>query len=55
MEKVLAVCAVYWITLSLITNTHGIWNTIICKVIPFFTGLATLLCAMDMIGWVNIF
>lgn len=55
MGIILMVCGVYWITTAFITNTRNLLSTTIFKVIPFFTGLATVLCAMDSFGWVNIF
>ena len=55
MEKVLFVCGVHEIIMSLIINTNGAKVAFLFKVIPFFVGMATLLCAMDLIGWVNIF
>ena len=55
MEKVLFVCGVYEIVVSLLNNAHGILNRVLLKIIQFFVGMATLLCAMDLIGWVNIF
>ena len=55
MEIILMVCGAFWITSALITNTKNIKSAIFFKVIPFFTGLATIVCAMDLFGWVNIF
>lgn len=55
MEIILMVCGVFWIIFSLITITRNIQSAIVYKVIPFFTGLATIMCAMDLFGWVNIF
>ena len=55
MEKVLFICGVYEIAISLLNHTKGVASRILLKVIPFFIGIATLLCAMDLIGWVNIF
>lgn len=55
MEIILMVCGVWWIIFGLLNNTRNIKSAIIFKVIPFFTGLATVVCAMDLIGWVYIF
>ncbi len=55
MEIVLMVCGIFWIVFSLIQNTKNLISAIIFKVVPFFTGLATILCAMDLFGWTNIF
>jgi len=55
MEIILMVCGAFWIIFSLLNNTRNIKSAIFFKVIPFFTGLAAILCAMDLFGWVNIF
>ena len=55
MEIILMVCGAFWIISALMTNTKNIQSAIFFKVIPFFTGLATIVCAMDLFGWVNIF
>lgn len=55
MEIILMVCGAFWIISALMTNTKNIKSAIFFKVIPFFTGLATIVCAMDLFGWVNIF
>jgi hypothetical protein len=55
MEIILMVCGVFWIISALVLNTKGWKSAIFFKVIPFFTGLTTIVCAMDLFGWVNIF
>lgn len=55
MEIILMVCGAFWIISALMTNTKNTKSAIFFKVIPFFTGLATIVCAMDLFGWVNIF
>ena len=55
MEIILMVCGVFWIVFSLIQNTRNIKSALVFKVIPFFTGVATIVCAMDLLSWVNIF
>ena len=55
MGIILMVCGVWWIIFALLTKTKNVWSSILFKVIPFFTGLATIVCAMDLFGWVNIF
>lgn len=55
MEIILMICGTFWIIYALMTNTKNIASAIFFKVIPFFTGLATIVCAMDLFGWVNIF
>ena len=55
MGTILIICGVYWVIFSLITNTKSLLSAIIFKIIPFFTGLATIICAMDVFGWINIF
>lgn len=55
MGIILMVCGVFWIISSLMLNTKGWQSAIFFKVIPFFTGFAIIVCAMDLFGWVNIF
>ena len=55
MGIILMICGVYWVFYSLTANTKNLPSAILFKVIPFFTGLATIICAMDSFGWVNIF
>lgn len=55
MEIILMICGVFWVGYSFITYTNNIKSSIIFKVIPFFTGFLTILCAMNLFGWVNIF
>ena len=55
MEIILMVCGVFWIIFSLIQHTRNLKSAIIFKVIPFSTGVATCLCSMNMLGWINIF
>lgn len=52
MEYILLICGIFWIVAGLIANTK---NPVLFKVLPFFTGVATCLCAMDLMEWVNIF
>ena len=52
---ILMICSAFWIILALITNTKDIMSAIVFKVIPFFTGLAIIICAMNSLGWINIF
>ncbi len=55
MGIVLMICGAFWIIFSLLNNTRNIKSAIFFKVIPFFTGLVTIVCAMDLLGWVSIF
>lgn len=55
MGIVLMICGAFWIISALMLNTKEWKSAIFFKVIPFFTGLATIVCAMDLFGWVNIF
>lgn len=55
MGIILMVCGAYWIANALLLNTKNWQSAMLFKVIPFFTGLATIVCAMDLFGWVNIF
>lgn len=55
MGVVLVVCGIYWIAGALIVNTKNWQSALLFKVIPFFTGLANIVCAMDAFGWINIF
>ena len=55
MAIILTICGVFWIILALIGHTKNFVSAVCFKVFPFFTGLANLLCAMDLFGWVNIF
>lgn len=55
MEILLMICGCYWIVSSLILNTKNWSSALFFKVLPFFTGVITCLCAMDMLNWVNIF
>ena len=50
MEIILMVCGAFWIVFSLVNITKNIKSAIFFKVIPFFTGLATIVCAMDLFG-----
>jgi hypothetical protein len=54
MANILVACGVFWIIFALTVNARQFSAAIWFKVIPLFTGLATLLCAMDLYGWVNI-
>ena len=55
MEIILMICGIFWVGYSFITYTNNIKSSIIFKVVPFFTGFLTILCAMNLFGWVNIF
>lgn len=55
MGIILMICGTLWIIGAFIVNAKDFASAIICKVIPFFTGLAVIMCAMDLFGWVNIF
>lgn len=55
MGIILMVCGAYWISNALLLSTKNWQSAMLFKVIPFFTGLATMVCAMDLFGWVNIF
>lgn len=55
MRIILMVCGTFWIIFSLTQHTMNFKSAMFYKVIPFFTGLATIVCAMDLFGWVNIF
>ena len=55
MGIILMIYGAFWIISALMTNTKNAKFAIFFKVIPFFTGLATIVCAMDLFGWVNIF
>ena len=55
MAKCLIICGVIWISMSFITKTKNLPSSILFKVIPFFTGIATVMCAMQLYGWINIF
>lgn len=55
MGIILMVCGAFWVIFTLLINTKNLLSAILFKVIPFFTGFATILCAMDLFGWVNIF
>lgn len=55
MGIILMICGVYWTANALLLNTKNWQSALLFKVIPFFTGLANIVCAMDLFGWVNIF
>lgn len=55
MGIILMVCGAYWTANALLLNTKNWQSAMIFKVITFFTGLANIVCAMDLFGWVNIF
>ena len=55
MGIILMICGAFWIIFSLLNNTQNIKSAIFFKVIPFFTGLVTIVCAMDLLDWVSIF
>lgn len=55
MEILLMICGCYWIIFSLILNTKDFKSGLLFKVIPFFSGVANCICAMDMMEWINIF
>lgn len=39
----------------MIQHTRNIKSAIVYKIIPFFTGLSCFICAMDLLGWINVF
>lgn len=55
MAIILMICGVFWITFSLVIHTKNFISAFCFKAIPFFMGLAVTLCAMDLLGWTNIF
>lgn len=55
MGIILMVCGVFWIVFSFIQRTKNFASAMFYKVIPFFTGLVTIVCAMDSFGWMSIF
>ena len=55
MGVILMICGIFWIISALALNTKNFASAIFFKIIPFFTGLANIVCAMDLFGWVNIF
>ena len=55
MAYILLVCGCWNIFAALTCNTSGMKAAAFFKVIPFFTGCAACMCAMDMLGWVSIF
>lgn len=54
MAVILMICGVFWIALGLVVHTKNFSSALCFKVIPFFTGLAVMLCAMNLFGWVNL-
>lgn len=54
MAVTLMICGVFWIALGLVVHTKNFRSALCFKVIPFFTGLAVMLCAMNLFGWVNL-
>lgn len=55
MGIILMICGCIWIIQSFILNTKNFRSTILFKVLPFFTGFATIFCAMNIFGWVHVF
>ena len=55
MGIILMICGCIWIVQSLILNTKNFKSVIFFKVIPFFTGVATIFCAMNIFGWIHVF
>lgn len=55
MAYVLMACGCWNIFFGLSCNTADIKTAVYGKVIPFFTGCAVCLCAMNILGWVSIF
>ena len=55
MPIVLTICAFYWIVIAFGIKTRNFPSTFIFKVLPLSRGLATFLCAMNGVGWVQIF
>lgn len=55
VEILLLACAFYWLIFSLTIKIDGKFiYCLLFKAIPFFTGVAVGLIAMNMMGWVNI-
>jgi hypothetical protein len=48
------ICGVLWIVYSLILNTKNFVSAIFFKVIPFFTGLASIFVSGILFGFINI-
>ena len=53
MVVTLMICGIFWIIFGLVIHTKNSISAFCFKVIPFFTGLAVTLCAMNLLGWVN--
>lgn len=54
MAIALMICGVFWVTLGLAGHTKNFSSALCFKVIPFFTGLTVIICAMNLLGWVNL-
>lgn len=54
MAVTLMICGVFWVALGLVVHTKNFKSALCFKIIPFFTGLAVMLCAMNLFGWVNL-
>lgn len=54
MDIILIICGAFNIVFSLIVNTKNIQSAIVYKVLPFIAGVFTILCGMNIIGYVNI-
>ena len=51
----LMICGVFWLGFALCQHTRNFKSSLIYKILPFFTGLAAIVCAADSFGWVSIF
>jgi hypothetical protein len=55
MEILLMFCGCWFIFSSLIVKANDFKSSLVFKVMPFFTGAITCICAMDIMGWINVF
>jgi hypothetical protein len=52
---ILAFCAIYILFMSCLWTPHTVCAAIVCKFIPYCCSIALLVCAMNEIGWIQIF
>ena len=55
MNLVLLFCGAYFICFALAVNTRNFTSMMAFKIIPFLAGIATVACAAELYGWINIF
>lgn len=55
MEYILLVCGLIWIIFGLTMNTKNFVSALVFRVLPFFTGVAACMCAMDLMGYISVF